>query len=90
MPYKWLRRFCEDENLVFKDLHSFRHFVATQALANGVDAKAVSSLLGHSQTSTTLNIYAHVVQKSNEKALNSVAGLLEKPNNEHDNEHGGF
>lgn len=77
-PYKWLRRFCEDENIPFKGLHSFRHFVASQALAHGVDVKAVSSMLGHSQTSTTLNIYAHAIQETNERALNSVAGLLEE------------
>ncbi|MEE1105086.1 MAG: tyrosine-type recombinase/integrase, partial [Ruminococcus sp.] len=76
-PYKWLKRFCERENVSFKGLHSFRHFVASQALASGVDVKAVSSMLGHSQTSTTLNIYAHVVQQANEKALNSVASVLE-------------
>lgn len=77
-PYKWLKRFCEHENLPFKALHSFRHFVASQALASGVDAKSVSSMLGHSQTSTTLNIYAHVIQQTNENALNSIANLLEK------------
>ena len=76
-PYKWLKHFCEHEKLPFKALHSFRHFVASQALASGVDVKAVSSMLGHSQTSTTLNIYAHVIQETNEKALTSIADLLE-------------
>lgn len=76
-PYVWLKRFCEKEGVPFHGLHSFRHFVATQALAEGVDVKSVSAMLGHSQTSTTLNIYAHAVQKTNEKALNSVAALLE-------------
>ena len=76
-PYKWLKRFCEHEKLTFKALHSFRHFVASQALASGIDVKAVSNMLGHSQTSTTLNIYAHAVQQANENALNSVAKLLE-------------
>ena len=76
-PYKWLKRFCERENVSFKGLHSFRHFVASQALASGVDVKAVSSMLGHSQTSTTLNIYVHAVQQANEKALNCVASMLE-------------
>lgn len=33
--------------------------------------------LGHSQTSTTINIYAHAVQQANEDALNCIAGLLE-------------
>ncbi len=34
-------------------------------------------MLGHSQTSTTLNFYAHAVQQANEKALNHVAALLQ-------------
>ena len=76
-PYTWLERFCKQESIPFKGLHSFRHSVATQAITNGVDVKTVSALLGHSQTSTTLNIYAHAVQKSNVKALNLMAGLLE-------------
>ena len=76
-PYMWLKKFCEKEGVPFHGLHSFRHFVATQALADGVDVKSVSAMLGHSQTSTTLNIYAHAVQQANEKALNSVAALLE-------------
>ena len=74
-PYKWFKRFCEHEKLTFKAL--LRHFVDSQALASGIDVKAVSNMLGHSQTSTTLNIYAHAVQQANENALNSVAKLLE-------------
>ena len=75
-PYNWLKRFCGSEGIEFKGLHSFRHTVATEAIANGVDIKTVSSILGHSQTSTTLNIYAHTVQKANTKALNLMADLL--------------
>ena len=51
--------------------------MATQAITNGVDIKTVSAILGHSQTSTTLNIYTHAVQKANAKAFNLVADLLE-------------
>lgn len=76
-PYNWLERFCKSEGLPFKGLHSFRHTLATQTITNGVDIKTVSSLLGHSVTSTTLNIYAHAVQDSNAKALNLMADLLE-------------
>ena len=58
--YTWLERFCKEENISFKGLHSFRHSVATQAITNGIDVKTVSSLLGHSQTSTIVNIkYPH-------------------------------
>lgn len=77
LPYKWLQRFCMDEGIAFKGTHSFRHFAASHALASGVDVKSVSAMLGHSQTSTTLNIYAHAIQQANEKALNSIANLLE-------------
>lgn len=76
-PYKWLQRFCERENIPFHGLHAFRHFVATQALVDGVDAKSVSAMLGHSQTSTTLNIYAHAVRQAQTRALNSIAAQLE-------------
>lgn len=76
-PYTWLERFCKSEGIAFKGLHSFRHSVATQAITNGVDIKTVSSVLGHSQTSTTLNIYTHAVQKANVQALNMMADLLQ-------------
>lgn len=77
IPHKWLQRFCEKEGLPFHGLHSFRHFTATQAIANGVDLKRVSKMLGHSQTSTTINIYTHAVQQANEDALNCIANLIE-------------
>ncbi len=75
-PYTWLQRFCKEENLPFKGLKAFRHFFATQAITNGVDIKTVSSMLGHAQTSTTLNIYAHAVKKANVDGFNAVAKLI--------------
>ena len=77
IPYKWLKRFCESENIPFKALHGFRHFTATQALANGVDVKRVSDMLGHANPTITLNTYIHAVQQANEDALNCVADLLD-------------
>lgn len=75
-PYNWLERFCKAEELPFKGLKAFRHFFATQAITNGVDVKTVSSMLGHAQTSTTLNIYAHAVKKANVNGFNTVAKLI--------------
>ena len=66
-----------DLAVFYKGLHSFRHLVATQAITDGIDVKTVSAILGHSQTSTTLNIYAHAVQQTNKEALTSIANLLE-------------
>lgn len=75
-PYTWLKRFCEEENLAFKGLHSLRHTVATQAIIGGQNYKSVSSVLGHSQTSTTMNIYAHATQESNIEVFNCIADLI--------------
>lgn len=75
-PYTWLERFCDENNLPFKGLHSFRHTFATQAITSGTDVATVSSILGHSQTSTTLNLYTHAVQAANVKAINVMADLL--------------
>ena len=75
-PYTWLKRFCEREGLHFYGLHSFRHTFATLAITNGADFKTISSILGHSQTSTTINLYTHSVDAVNKKAMNTVAELI--------------
>lgn len=77
-PYKWLKDFCEKENLPFKGLHSFRHTVATESIVNGVDVSTVSAILGHSSVSTTLNVYTHAVKKAKAKAANVMAGLIDE------------
>ena len=41
--------------------HDLRHAAATLMLANGVDVPTVAAVLGHSQNSTTLNVYAHAL-----------------------------
>ena len=78
-PYWWLQKFCLKHNLPFKGVHAFRHSFATQAILNAkVDVKTVSAILGHSQASTTLEIYAHAFQETNAQALDSVANLFRR------------
>ena len=43
--------------------HDLRHTFATTALEHGMDAKTLSTIIGHVSTSTTLNIYAHVTDE---------------------------
>ena len=76
--YTWLQRFCESEDLAFYGIHAFRHSFATAAaITSGkVDIKTVSAILGHSQTSTTLNIYAHEIAKTNAAAMNVIADII--------------
>jgi len=41
--------------------HDLRHTAATLMLAGGVDIPTAAAILGHSQNSTTLNVYAHAM-----------------------------
>jgi integrase len=56
--------------------HDLRHFVATQLLAAGVDPRTVSGRLGHSRTSTTLDIYAAFVPARDRDAAELLGRLL--------------
>ena len=72
---KILRQNGLPENL---NVHSLRHTNASLLIAQGVDVRTVASLLGHSQASTTLDIYAHAFDKKKRDAqekLGEVMGL---------------
>ncbi len=57
-------------------LHDLRHAHATQLIANGVDIPTVSKRLGHEKVSTTLDIYAHVLDENDDEAADIIGGLL--------------
>ena len=75
-PYKWLKRFCADKSLPFYGIHQFRHLNASLLIFNGEDVRSVSAALGHSQTSTTLNIYAHTFETAQARACDALADAL--------------
>ena len=70
-------RLVKDLGITGVRLHDLRHFAATQMLAAGVPVKTVSSRLGHANAATTLNVYAHALTESDERAANVLAALLE-------------
>ena len=76
-PYLWLRKFCEKNNFRFCDIHSFRHLNASLLINAGIDVTSVSAALGHSQTSTTLNIYSHYFQAAQAKTSEAIASALD-------------
>ena len=49
-------------------IHSLRHTYASLMIADGTPLVVVSHKLGHAQTSTTANIYAHVIAEAEAKA----------------------
>ena len=60
-------------------LHGLRHTSATLLIAEKVDVKTVSTRLGHSQTSTTMDIYAHALKKMDQKASDALEQAFKKP-----------
>lgn len=75
-PYTWLRRFCERTGQRFLGVHQFRHLNASLLINSGIDVTTVSRSLGHSQTTTTLNIYAHTFRAAQAKASEAIANAL--------------
>lgn len=76
-PYHWLLGFCERTGMRRVNIHSFRHLNASLLINSGVDVRTVSASLGHSNTSTTLNIYAHTFAEAQAKASEAVANALD-------------
>lgn len=57
--------------------HTLRHTYTTNLLSNGAQPKDVQELLGHSDVSTTMNVYAHATReakRSSAKLLDKVVG----------------
>ena len=75
-PTSWLIKTCERHGLPKVNLHSMRHLNASLLISSGVDVKTVQSVLGHSQASTTLDIYAAAFRDREAQALGAVADIL--------------
>ncbi|MHB1986541.1 MAG: tyrosine-type recombinase/integrase [Acidimicrobiales bacterium] len=58
-------------------IHDLRHFVATELLSAGVDARTVSNRLGHARTSTTFDIYWAWVPARDREAADLLEMLLQ-------------
>ena len=57
------------------NFHALRHTFATRALECGMDVKTLSELMGHSQTSMTLNLYAHSMMDTKITMMNKLSNL---------------
>jgi len=69
---------AEEDQLPMIPFHGLRHTSATLLIADNQDIKTVSKRLGHAQTSTTMNIYAHALQESDRKAADALEALLSR------------
>ncbi len=69
-------RLCEEVGVASVRLHDLRHFAATELLAAGVPVRTVAGRLGHANAATTLNVYAHVLESSDQDAAAVLGQLL--------------
>jgi len=71
--YKNLMRELNMPKLKF---HGLRHSFATRCIESNCDYKTVSVLLGHSNISTTLNLYVHPNMEQKKKAIEQMFKAL--------------
>ena len=58
--------------------HDLRHTFATTALANGMDVKTLSSIIGHVSSQTTLDIYLHSTLEMQRQAARKIDSGIAK------------
>ncbi|RQP08048.1 MAG: site-specific integrase [Chryseobacterium sp.] len=71
--YKNLMKHLEIPEIKF---HGLRHSFATRCIESKCDYKTVSVLLGHSNISTTLNLYVHPNMEQKKKAIEQMFKAL--------------
>ncbi len=57
--------------------HDLRHSSATLLAANGVPQRVAMEILGHTNISTTMNIYTHVFDDNVQQAIHTIGALLD-------------
>jgi len=56
--------------------HDRRHTTATVMLSQGIDARTVADVLGHSDVSTTLRTYVHSTEGATRRAAQAMGEAL--------------
>ena len=72
----WLSKFSKRHGLQHVNPHAFRHSVASILISAGTDIVTVSKQLGHSQVSTTGDIYSHVIEEAKAQATECIADIM--------------
>lgn len=72
----WISKFAKRHGFPHCSAHTFRHSLASMLISEGTDVVSVSRRLGHSDISTTLDIYSHAIKRADERATESIADVL--------------
>lgn len=72
----YYKNFMNDLGMPELKFHGLRHSFATRCIESKCDYKTVSVLLGHSNISTTLNLYVHPNMEQKKKAIEQMFKAL--------------
>ena len=78
-PFSFSKKFrtlLEKNNLEHIRLHDLRHLNASIMLSQGISPKVAQQRLGHSDFSTTMNIYSHVMKSVENEAAQKLDDVL--------------
>lgn len=70
-----IKRYCKKAGIEKFTAHAFRDTFATRALESGMNPKTLQSILGHSDFSTTMNVYAHVMEDTKAAEMERVIAI---------------
>ncbi len=76
--YQKLKSILAENNLPSIRFHDLRHTFATHAVSSGVDAKTLSSILGHTNASFTLDRYTHFTGDMQKQAAVIVGNFVDQ------------
>lgn len=74
----WLAKFSKRHGLPHITPHALRHTMTSLLIFNGVDIVSTAKRLGHSQVSTTSDIYAHVIEQADKKNADILGDIFLK------------
>jgi integrase len=72
----WFHLHCERAGLPYQKFHDMRHCAVSLLIAQGVPARHIADLLGHTRTSVTLDTYAHIFDDARRDVAATMGRLL--------------
>ncbi|MCL2187948.1 MAG: site-specific integrase [Defluviitaleaceae bacterium] len=68
----WFGKFIKRHNLPPVTFHGLRHTNVSLLIADGIDVRTIATRVGHANPTTTLNLYSHMLRKSDQIAADSI------------------
>ena len=76
--YKMMKKILERAGCKSVSFHALRHTFATNAVANGMDIKTLSTIIGHVSSKTTMDIYLHTTEEMKQQAAAKINARFSK------------